>query len=231
MNLISYLRSRPMHERRILAIAAYTAIAAVVVAVWVVSFRNNLARIPDVGEPTTVAPAGEPPSPAAHSLRTPFQSLSETWRQTIEQLKTGLAAGERLGRGEEKPGKTDAPEALNTEEGITVRVLAGEDAALLGAPPAGRPLVNETPKPVTEIQKNPPTHEPIADGHITAGQPNAPTVAENLAQIANATPPGGELQAEALPREGTPAGERPGFFAALEGVLAAIVRSFAGLTR
>ena len=220
MNLISYLRSRPMHERRILAIAAYAAIAAVVVAVWVVSFRNNLARIPDVGEPTMAAPAGEPPPPAAHSLRTPFQSLSETWRQTIQQLKMGLAALEPLGRGEEKPGKTDAPEALNTEEGITVRVLVGEDAAPGSTPPAGQPLVNETPEPIPRI-----------DGHITAGQPNAPTVAENLAKIGNATPPGGERQAGAVPRGGSAPGERPGFFAALAGVLAAIVRSFAGLAR
>ncbi len=231
MNLISYLRSRPMHERRILAIAAYAAIAAVIVAVWVVSFRNNLTRIPDVGEPATLAPAGEPPPPAARSLRTPFQSLSETWRQTIEQLKTGLAALEPLGFGEEKPGQTDAPEAPIAAEGITVRVIGGEGAARGGAPPAGRPLVNETPKPVTAIQKNPPAPRSLADGHRTAGQPNAPTVAENLAQIGNTTLPGDERRAEALPRGGTPAGERPGFFAALEGVLAAIVRSFAGLVR
>lgn len=227
MRFISYLRSRPVHERRILAIAAYAAIAAVIIAAWIVSFRNNLARIPEVAAPAPGVPASAPPPPAANSLKTPFQTLSETWRRGIEQFKEVAATFERIGRGEEESRITnqksrgaDTPEAAIAEEGVTVRILAGGDSAPDGSPPDGPPLAKETPAPVRET-----------GGRTAAGQPGPPSVAERLAQIGNSAPPGDERGAGALPGGESPAVERPAFFAAFKGVLSSIVRSFASFVR
>lgn len=215
---ISNLRSRSAFERRILAVCAYAAIAAVIIALWVVSFRDNIARIPEILGQRQASPD----APALPSLLSPFETLSQTSRQVRERFAEVLAGAERIGRGGEEPKTANPessnaalPEALPGEAEITVRYATGGDAAARGA--SG--LTSSTGEAAlgSSIDTSPasPTAKPDSVAPIVAGR------------LASA-----DLSGERPRTTGDPLARpsnRLGFFSALAGVLSAIVRSFAGL--
>lgn len=231
MTLIANLRSRPAFERWVLAVCAYAAIAAVIIALWVVSFRDNITRIPEISGQRQASPD----APALPLLLSPFETLSQTSRQVRERFAEVLAGAERIGRGEEEP-----KEALPSEAEITVRYATGGDTAARGAPadlpakapPAGRAgLASAGALPAAGR---------LGEGGAAVGPP-AGTPPANLTAKPKSVAPlvAGRLTTADL------SGERPrtiedplarpsnrlGFFSALASVLAAIVHSFTGLVR
>lgn len=223
MNVISNLRSRPASERWILAVAAYAAIAAVVIALWVVSFRDNIARISGV----TGESQASPDSSALPPLLSPFETLSQTSRQARERFAEVLAGAERIGRGGEES-KTAYPEsenaalpgALSSEAEITVRYATGEDTA---APTEALPAAGR-----------------LGEGGVAFGSsidtsPTSPTarpdpVAAWVAGRLAAADLSGEIP-RTIEDPLTRRNNRLGFFSALASVLSAIAHSFAGLVQ
>ena len=90
------LRSRPAHERRILAITTYLSASALIIAVWLTSFTKNLGSIN-----TSAAPNNESAAVAASTdlssqqLVTPFNALKDSLHSIadgIHQFKNQLGA-------------------------------------------------------------------------------------------------------------------------------------------
>lgn len=232
MNFISYLRSRPALERRILAVCVYAAIAAVVVALWVVSFRDNLARIAEVPALAAPAPGGGTPTASQietpASLDSPFGMLSQTWRRTREEFAAILAGTERTGPSGQE---SETPEPVRygadaTQESGNVNATeapdSGEPTVRYLAEGARPPLVEGDPAaPAVPADSAPPPSASAAPASL------APVLAGKLAAA-------GAFGAESAPAAQNPAareGGRIGFFAALAAVLSAAVRSLAGFLR
>ena len=228
LNLVSYLRSRPALERRILAVCVYASIAAVIVALWVVSFRDNLARITEAPALAAPAPNGEA---APTRLSSPFGMLSGTWRQMREELRAILPGTERIGP-DDRESRIVEPEperhgadAIRESGGIrateehgggeiTVRYLAEETRPELAE---GKPTAPAKPADLAPVRLNTPSAPALI----------APILAGKLA-AANAL---GEERAPATENPAAYEGGRIGFFAAFAGILSAALRSLAGFFR
>lgn len=113
--ILKRLRSRPKHERQILAAIIYLAASAIVLALWVNSFRAVIAPA-QIAFENTPAPAlerGEAPPPQLAQLTTPFETL----REGIKNIAAGF---QNTGREDASPTATDktpiaAPAAPLTE--------------------------------------------------------------------------------------------------------------------
>lgn len=82
------IRSRPRHERAILAGITYVTAAAVVVAFWITSFETSLNFETRANPTPPSSPLPKTPSApeVPPELATPFQSLGEGIRSRLEAL-------------------------------------------------------------------------------------------------------------------------------------------------
>lgn len=102
------LRRRPLAERRILALAAYLALAAVIFAGWIASLGQTLPSValpspanpaPGTGTgPATVAAAPPEAAPPVAQPAAPLQALKEALSGAITQSKGIVAELRRLER-------------------------------------------------------------------------------------------------------------------------------------
>lgn len=106
--ILSSLRGRPAHERRILAIATYAASAAVILALWTVSFRAllspELPQEPEALGPRASREATQTPPPP--ELTSPFGTIRGSLRAAgsgIRDIAVQLRNLSASGGGSEPP--------------------------------------------------------------------------------------------------------------------------------
>ena len=90
------IRSRPVHERRIIGVATYLAIAAVILAVWIKSFPGMLADATTGASGDKVAVSGDAGNGGKQGLASPFAALKQSVHdlgQGISQLKQSFQNG------------------------------------------------------------------------------------------------------------------------------------------
>lgn len=126
---IARLRSRPKHERRMLATITYLAASAVVLALWANSFRAVIAPAQIAFENAPPAPeSGEAPPPQLAQLTTPFETL----REGIKNIAAGFRD---ISRGNASPAATNkTPIAASAAPPAEAPVPAASAAALKPVP-------------------------------------------------------------------------------------------------
>ncbi len=91
--LLTWLRSRPPYERRLLAISSYLGLSAVIIAVGLISLRDTVLNVASIN--TIVPPPAQgPQAPAAEEvgaasgsgLATPFGTLVKSLGQAVSRL-------------------------------------------------------------------------------------------------------------------------------------------------
>lgn len=123
--ILKRLRSRPKHERRFLAAITYLAASAVVVALWVNSFRAVIApaQIAFENAPAPAFERGEAPLPQLAQLTTPFETLREG-------IKNIAASFRDTGRGDANPAAMNkTPIAASSSLSAESPVFAASTAA------------------------------------------------------------------------------------------------------
>lgn len=140
-SFIQMIRARPVAERRIMALASYLAMAAVIIAVWVISLGRTLQNVPPASLPAS-APEAVPPTPAgpAPELATPFESFGNV------AVKLRTALGEIL----QNLGTQLRNLNLNSQP---------QSAANTGSAGQQTPAQPATPEPQTETP-SPPSSNP-----------------------------------------------------------------------
>lgn len=159
------LRKRPEHERRILAVATYCSIAAIVLALWVSSFRNLVnpgtvaleSASPIESVPTENSEPPEKKNLDAAAPKSPFGTLRELLGDTasaITEFRRGVAEIAQAPSGE-RESATSSPMTLRE---ITVPLKTAPpastsvDTSSLGATPTIAP-----PAPKLQPPASPPT--------------------------------------------------------------------------
>lgn len=134
---IQKLRSRPLAERRILGTALYLAVAVVIVASWVSSFRTSLIPpAPSLQE--NVGGNGGNAAPSLSQIITPFQSLKAALETAVSDFRRAFPEGRDLA---ENPGAPAGP-----TEASPISGNPDEAASLPALPPSAPPPVAPTPK-------------------------------------------------------------------------------------
>jgi hypothetical protein len=120
-HLLQSIRSRPRHERRILAITTYLAATALVIVLWSLSFANSFNQ----GADEVVEPKGtatETTSPAdqdqSKNLTSPFEALTQSIGGLIDGFRSVSSATHDLAMSIEHASEatTSAPEVLATQD-------------------------------------------------------------------------------------------------------------------
>lgn len=165
---IARLRSRPKHERRMLATITYLAASAAVLALWANSFRAVIAPAQIAFENAPAAPeSGEAPPPQLAQLTTPFETL----REGIKNIAAGFRD---ISRGNASPAATnETPIAASAAPPAEAPVPAASAAAL-------KPV----PKPNSADARSPGLGEVLAQ---IKGEPDHARTAESIAAPAGQT--------------------------------------------
>lgn len=135
-NAFASLRRRPLAERRILALAAYLALAAVIFAGWITSLGQTLPSLalpspanpaPGTGTGPAAAAAAPPAAaPPAAQPAAPLQALREAVSGAIAQSKGIVAELRRL---ERAPATAPEPPPAAPGKSAAVPSAAGEPTA------------------------------------------------------------------------------------------------------